>query len=102
MKKRVLLLTTSALVLACGAITASAEQNAGSLSMVPAPEPQIAEQPGSALILPPAQPQTTPQATNPEVPGTGLMLPGTALMLPPTQPQTPQQQHTDRDSPEAR
>jgi len=101
MKKRVVLLTTSALVFGCAAITASAEQKAGSPLMLPAPEPQTAQQPGSAF-LPPAQPQTTQQATDPEVPGTALMLPGSALMLPPAQPQTPLQQQTDRDSPTGR
>jgi hypothetical protein len=51
MKKRVLLLTTSALVLGCGAITASAQQSPNSPLMLPE----------SPLMLPPAQPQTTQQ-----------------------------------------
>jgi len=51
MEKRVLVLTTSAFILACGSIAASAQQS-----------------PGGPMMQPPAQPQTT-QAPNQEAPG---------------------------------
>jgi hypothetical protein len=70
MEKRVLVLTTSAFILACGAMTASAQQS-----------------PGSPMMQPPAQPQATQQPTNQEGPGMmgqgGMMGRGPAGMMGP-------------------
>ena len=52
MEKRVRVFTTSAFILACGAISASAQQS-----------------PGGPMMQPPAQPQTTQQPTHQEAPG---------------------------------